>query len=67
MKAYDYSAFERLVLPESAMTALEAHREAQNAFRIQYCRDYNADLDLIFTNPDGTPLKPDSIFSSVSN
>ena len=56
-----------VVLPDSALTALEAHREAQNAFRLQYGRDYKTDLDLIFTNPDGTPLKPDSISASVSN
>ena len=27
---------------------------------------YRADLDLVFANPDGTPLKPDSISASVS-
>ena len=28
--------------------------------------DYRADLDLIFANPDGTPLRPNSISSAVS-
>jgi hypothetical protein len=30
-------------------------------FRQQYSPDYRADLDLIFANPDGRPLKPDSV------
>jgi integrase len=56
-----------VVLPDSTLNALKKHREAQDAFRLQYGRDYKADLDLIFTNPDGTPLKHDSISASVSN
>jgi site-specific recombinase XerD len=35
-------------------------------FRAQFVPEYRADLDLIFANPDGTPLKPDSISASVS-
>ena len=27
---------------------------------------YRADLDLIFANPDGTPLRPNSVSSAVS-
>jgi hypothetical protein len=34
--------------------------------RQKYGADYRADLDLIFANPDGTPLRPDSV-SGVSN
>ena len=57
----------RLVtLPESAIATLDEHRKQQDELRIQYGRDYRADLDLIFANPDGTPLKPDSISASVS-
>jgi integrase len=52
--------------PQSTLAALEAHREQQNEFRQQFGSDYRADLDLIFANPDGTPLKPDSISASVS-
>jgi integrase len=33
---------------------------------LQFGPDYHADLDLIFWNPDGTPLKPDSVSASVS-
>jgi integrase len=39
----------------------------QDELRGKFGTDYSADLDLIFTNPDGTPLKPDSISASVSN
>src|SRR6185369_3896811 len=55
-----------VVLPESAITALEAHRERQNEFRRRFGPDYRTDLDLVFANPDGTPLKPDSISATVS-
>jgi integrase len=53
-------------LPESAIVALEAHRQQQDEFRRQFGPDYRADLDLIFANPDGTMLKPDSISATVS-
>jgi integrase len=53
-------------VPESALTALDAHRRRQNEFRQQFGHDYRADLDLIFANPDGTTLRPDSISSAVS-
>jgi integrase len=38
----------------------------QDAFRTQFGPDYRADLDLIFANPDGTPLRPDSVSASIS-
>jgi integrase len=56
----------RVALPESAIASLEAHRAKQHVFREQFGSDYRADLDLIFANPDGTPLKPDSISASIS-
>jgi integrase len=57
----------RLVtLPESAIAMLDEHRKQQDELRRKYGPDYRADLDLIFANPDGTPLKPDSISASVS-
>ena len=55
-----------VVLPASAITALAVHRQQQDEFRRQFGPDYRADLDLVFANPDGTPLKPDSISASVS-
>jgi hypothetical protein len=50
----------------SQTIAVEAHRRQQEQFRQQLGPDYRADLDLIFANPDGTPLKPDSVSSAVS-
>jgi integrase len=58
---------ERLVvLPESAIAALATHRTAQDELRAQFGPTYRADLNLIFTEPDGSPLRPNSISSSVS-
>lgn len=53
-------------LPASAQAALEFHRKKQDEFRAQFGADYRNDLDLIFANPEGTPLKPDSISATVS-
>ena len=53
-------------LAVSTLAALEAHRRRQDEFRQKFGPDYRTDLDLIFANPDGTPVKPDSISSSVS-
>lgn len=55
-----------VTLPVSANLVLASHRRHQNVFRKQFGADYRNDLDLIFAEPDGTPLKPDSISSSVS-
>ena len=55
-----------VTLPASALAALDAHRRQQDEFRRQFGPDYRTDLDLIFANPDGTPLKPDSVSASVS-
>lgn len=56
----------RVVLPLSAIRALETHRRQQDEFRQQFGADYRSDLDLVFASPNGTPLKPDSISASVS-
>lgn len=53
-------------LPESVLAPLAAHWKRQIEFRVQFGPDYRADLDLIFANPNGTPLKPDSVSASVS-
>ena len=53
-------------VPVSALAALETHRRRQNEFREQFGPDYRTDLDLIFANPDGTPLRPNSVSSVVS-
>jgi len=48
------------------LVRLEAHRKRQDEFRQQFGPDYRTDLDLIFANPHGTPLKPDSVSATVS-
>jgi integrase len=53
-------------LPLSALAALNAHRKCQDQFRQQFGQDYRADLDLIFAEPDGNRLRPDSVSSAVS-
>jgi integrase len=53
-------------LPPSAIAALEDHRQQQSEFRKQFGTDYRSDLDLVFATPEGAPLKPDSISSTVS-
>jgi integrase len=53
-------------IPAGTLVALEAHRKRQDEFRQQFGPDYRADLDLIFANPDGSPLKPDSVSAAVS-
>ena len=53
-------------VPESALAVLDAHRKRQDEFRAQFGPAYRAGLDLIFANPDGTPLRPNSISSGVS-
>jgi len=53
-------------VPESVLAALATHRKRQDEFRRQFGPDYRTDLDLIFANPDGTPLRPNSISSVVS-
>jgi integrase len=56
----------RIVLPESAVAALAEHRKEQDKYRQRFGPDYRTDLDLVFANPDGSPLKPDSISATVS-
>jgi len=53
-------------MPPSLLAPLEEHRKQQDVFRQQFGPDYRADLDLIFANPDGSPLKPDSVSAAVS-
>jgi integrase len=53
-------------VPKSALAALETHRKRQDGFRRHFGPDYRAELDLVFANPDGTALRPNSISSAVS-
>ncbi len=56
----------RVNLPESILGALKQHRQEQEKFRRKLGAGYRSDLDLIFANPDGTPLKPDTLSASIS-
>jgi integrase len=53
-------------LSPDALASLEEHRKRQDGFRQQFGPAYRSDLDLIFANPDGTPLRPDSVSGTVS-
>jgi integrase len=55
-----------VAIPPSILGPLEEHRREQDRFRQQFGPGYRSDLDLIFANPDGSPLKPDSVSASVS-
>jgi integrase len=52
-------------LTAEALAALETHRSRQDEFRAQFGSDY-ADLGLVFAQPDGNPLRPDSVSASIS-
>src|ERR1035441_5814118 len=47
----------RVELPATTMPVLERQRERQSEFLAQFGPAYRADLDLIFANADGTPLR----------
>jgi len=53
-------------IPAETLVKLEAHRKRQEEFKKKFGPTYRHDLDLIFANPDGTPLKPNSISATVS-
>jgi integrase len=61
------AGYRTLTLPESTVKLLVDHRKAQSEARLLFGPDYRSDLDLIICNPDGEPLKPDSISGTVSN
>ena len=52
--------------PWALPAVLARHRERQAEFRRQFGPAYRSDLDLIFANPDGTPLMPNSVSATVS-
>jgi integrase len=55
-----------VTLPLSTLRALERHRKQQDELRLPFGPDYHADQNLIFANPNGTPVKPDSVSAAVS-
>lgn len=53
-------------VPAGTLAKLEGHRLRQNEFRQEFGPTYRTDLDLIFANLDGSPLKPDSVLAPLS-
>lgn len=53
--------FRTVIIPESALKCLDAHRERQQPYREQFGDSYQGNF--IFCNPDGSPLKPDTVVS----
>ena len=55
----------RISLPPTAVEVLQDHRRAQQEFRNAYAGDYRTDLDLVFANPQGYYLKPNTVSPAV--
>jgi len=56
--------FRVVTLPPSALKKLHAHRKKQQPQRDHFGESYQGDF--IFCNPDGSPLKPDTVSAAVS-
>jgi integrase len=56
--------FRTITIPPSALKKLQSHRKKQQPYREHFGDSYQGDF--IFCNPDGSPLKPDTISASVS-
>jgi integrase len=52
-------------LPPFVIRELKIHRDKQQRHRELFGADYRTDLDLIFCEPDGNFLKPDSVTAKV--
>lgn len=56
--------FRTITIPPTALKKLNAHRKEQEPYRAHFGDSYQGDY--IFCNPDGSPLKPDTISAAVS-
>jgi integrase len=56
--------FREITIPPTALKKLQAHRKKQQPQREHFGDSYQGDF--IFCNPDGSPLKPDTVSASVS-
>jgi integrase len=56
--------FRVITIPPSALKRLKAHRKVQEEYRAHFGASYQGDF--IFCNPDGSPLKPDTVSVAVS-
>jgi integrase len=54
-----------VTLPPFVLRELKIHREKQQHMRELFGAAYRSDLDLIFAEPDGNYLKPDSVTAKV--
>jgi len=54
-----------LSLPASVVPVLQTLRESQNENRRMFGPDYRTDLNLVFCDPQGNHLKPDSVTSKA--
>lgn len=52
-------------LPQTAVEALRGHRRQQMEYRRSFGVSYKQDLDLVFAEPDGSFLKPDTVSAKV--
>jgi integrase len=55
----------RVTLPRDAIDALQRVKAAQDEGRPMYGPDYRADLDLVFCQPDGNYIRPDTVTKAV--
>jgi integrase len=55
--------FRVITIPPTALKKMQAHRKAQQPHRDHFGESYQGDY--IFCNPDGSPLKPDTVSASV--
>lgn len=55
--------FRVITIPPSALKKLNAHRKTQDEYRAHFGETYQGNF--IFSNPDGSPLKPDTVSASV--
>lgn len=56
--------FRTVTIPPTALKKLQEHRRKQEPYRQHFGDSYQGDY--IFCNPDGSPLKPDTISAAVS-
>jgi len=52
-------------LPVEAIEALKRAKASQNEARKLFGEDYRADLDIVFPNPDGNYIRPDTVTKAV--
>ena len=55
-----------LTLPTLAVKALKAHRKAQLAERLRAGAEWKNEADLVFTMPNGRPLRPKNVRGVLS-